>query len=119
MSFDPIQVKSLTPLDATVLVSDMNFDERFTSSGIVLLRDDGKASGIRARWAQVYAVGPNQQDVKPGDWICVAHGRWTRGIKINDGTGSKIVRKIDHNDILLVSNTPPHGDDTISDAVGS
>ena len=115
--FEPHKIKSLTPLGATVLVSDMNFKERFTSGGIVLLADDGKASGIRPRWAQVYAVGPEQLDVKPGEWICVAHGRWTRGIKIDDGTSTKVIRKIDHNDILMVSNEPPAGDDTISSAV--
>lgn len=83
-----------------------------------MLADDGKASGIRPRWAQVYAVGPEQFDVKPGEWICVAHGRWTRGIKIDDGTSTKVIRKIDHKDILMVSDEPPAGDDTISSAVG-
>jgi hypothetical protein len=116
--YEAHKIKSLTPLGATVLVSDMNFKERFTTGGIVLLADDGKASGIRPRWAQVYAVGPDQHDVVPGEWICVAHGRWTRGIKIDDGTSVKIIRKIDHKDILMVSDEPPVGDDTISDAVG-
>lgn len=118
MSFDPIKIESMTPVGATVLVADMNFKERFTSSGIVLPGDDGKASGIRPRWAQVYAVGPLQDDVKPGEWICVAHGRWTRGIKIDDGHGIKTIRKIDHKDILMISDEPPKGDDTISEAVG-
>jgi hypothetical protein len=115
--FEPHKIKSLTPVGSTVLVKDMNFKERFTTGGIVLLADDGKASGIRPRWAEVYAVGPEQHDVVPGDWICVAHGRWTRGIKIDDGAGEKVIRKIDHNDILIVSDQPPAGDDTISNAV--
>lgn len=119
MSFEPIKIKSIMPVGATVIVADMNFKERFTSGGIVLPGDDGKASGVRPRWAQVYAVGPQQDDVKPGEWICVAHGRWTRGVKIDDGESIKVIRKIDHNDILMVSDEPPNGDDTISDAVGA
>lgn len=117
MSFEPIKIKSIMPVGATVLVADMNFKERFTTGGIVLPGDDGKASGIRPRWAQVYAVGPDQEDVKPGEWICVAHGRWTRGIKIDDGDSVKVIRKIDHNDILIVSDEPPTGDDTLSSAI--
>jgi hypothetical protein len=47
----------------------------------------------------------------------VAHGRWTRGINIEDETGKHAIRRIDHNDILLVSDTEPGADDTISEAV--
>jgi len=117
MSFDPIKIKRIQPLGKTVIVSDMNFRERFLSSGIILLNDDGKSSGIRPRWAEVYAVGPEQQDVQPGQWICVAHGRWTRGVKIEDEAGIHTVRKIDTNDILLVSDEPVNTDDTISTAI--
>lgn len=94
----------------------MNFKERLTSSGIILLNDDGKTSGIRPRWGVVYAIGPEQKDVKPGDWVCVAHGRWTRGIEIEDDNGTRTVRKIDPEDILLVSNGVPI-DDIVSTAV--
>jgi hypothetical protein len=51
-----------------------------------------------------------------GDWVCVAHGRWTRGVEIEDASGMKTIRKIDPDDILLVSDTSP-SDDTLSDAV--
>lgn len=106
------------PLRDHVIVADMNFtNTRTLNSGIVLLQDNGKASGIRPRWGQVYAVGPDQTDVVPGQWICVAHGRWTRGVEIEDETGVKTIRRIDHKDILLVSDDEPGTDDTISDAV--
>jgi hypothetical protein len=62
-------------------------------------------------------IGPDQKDVTPGQWICVAHGRWTRGLEIEDDHGVKTIRKIDPKDILLVSDEPPAADDTISDAV--
>lgn len=116
MSFDPISINKIQALHDSVIVSDMNFQERFLNSGIVLLADDLKSSGIRPRWAQVYAIGPEQKFVKVGDWVCVAHGRWTRGVQIEDGNGVHTIRKIDPNDILLVSEDQPASDDTISDA---
>jgi hypothetical protein len=99
-----------------VIVSDMVFDERITTGGIVLLSDNGKSTGIRPRWGQVYAVGPEQHDVKPGDWICVAHGRWTRGIDVEDETGKKSLRRVDPADIMLISDEQPQ-DDTFSSAI--
>lgn len=110
------KIKNLKPLNDNVLVIEMNFKERITSSGIILPTDDGKTTGIRPRWGQVYAIGPNQTDVKPGDWICVAHGRWTRGIEIEDDQGLRTVRKIDPKDILLISDELPT-DDTMSTSV--
>lgn len=111
------QVKTIRALGNTVLVADMSFDMRTLSSGIVLLNDDGKSSGIRPRWGQVYAVGPQHQDVRPGQWILVAHGRWTRGVKIADDSGEKTIRKIDPDDILMVSDDAPPPDETMSTAV--
>ena len=111
-----IQRQSLRPLNDSVVVADMVFDERITTGGIVLLNDNGKGTGIRPRWAQVYAVGPEQQDVKVGDWILIAHGRWTRGIDIEDETGKHTLRRVDPNDILLQSDDPMQ-DETFSDAI--
>jgi hypothetical protein len=51
-----------------------------------------------------------------GQWICVAHGRWTRGVEIEDADGVRTIRKVDPKDILLVSNTQPD-DATVSDAI--
>ena len=114
--FKPIKVDNLRALNDHVLVSDMNFKERKLSSGIYLLNDDGRGAGIRPRWAQVYAIGPEQEDIKVGQWILVDHGRWTRGVKIEDKTGEHVIRRIDPNDILLLSDEEPTGDDTISSA---
>ena len=119
-SYAPHQLKQqqLRPLNDVVLVRDMQFDQRVTGSGIVLLNDNGKSSGIRPRWGQVYAVGPDQKDVHVGQWICVAHGRWTRGIEIEDEQGQQTVRRIDPNDILLVSDVQPQ-DDTMSRSISA
>ena len=114
--FKPIKVDSIRALNDHVLVADMNFKERKLSSGIYLLNDDGRGAGIRPRWARVYATGPEQEDITVGQWILVAHGRWTRGVTIEDQSGEVTIRRIDPNDILLVSNTEPGGDDTVSEA---
>lgn len=117
-AFAPHQLKQhqIQPLNNVVLVRDMQFDQRTTSAGIVLLNDNGTSMGIRPRWGQVYAIGPDQKDVQVGQWICVTHGRWTRGIEIEDEQGRHTLRRIDPEDILLVSNQKPQ-DDTISRAV--
>lgn len=115
-AFSPVKIKKLTPLRDTVIVSDMAFDERISSGGIIIPNDDMKSSGIRPRWAKVYAIGPDQKDMVVGQWICVAHARWSRGVDIEDDGGVKTIRKVDLNDILLVSDIPVD-DHTISDKV--
>lgn len=116
MSHDPIKISSIRPIKEKIMVRDMNFDERKLSSGIVIPTDDGKSSGVRPRWAQVFAVGPDQQDISVGQWICVAHGRWTRGTDIEINGEKVTVRMVDNNDILLVSDEQPV-DDSFSSAV--
>lgn len=110
------KIKRLTPLNDTVIVTDMKFEERISQGGIIIPNDDMKSSGIRPRWAKVYAVGSEQKDIKVGQYILIAHGRWTRGVKIEDAEGEKVIRKVDNNDILLVSDEPVN-DSTMSDKV--
>jgi hypothetical protein len=114
--FDSIKVNDIRALNDHVLVADMNFGGRTLSSGLLLLGDDLRTAGIRPRWAQVYAIGPKQKDITVGQWILISHGRWTRGVKIEDAEGEKTIRRIDTNDILMVSDEQP-SDDNISDAI--
>lgn len=118
LAFEPHKVKTLSPIGKTILVIDMNFETRITSGGIILPNDDAKSSGIRPRWAQVYAVGPEHdiEEIIVGKYILISHGRWSRGIDIEDEIGKKTIRKIDPNDILLISDEPVN-DDTMSDKV--
>jgi len=116
-AFAPHRIHKIKALRDNVIVADMEFKGRTLSSGIILPSDNGKSDGIRPRWGQVYEVGPEQQDVRPGQWICVAHGRWTRGLDIEDDQGKRTIRKVDPKDILLVSDEHPGSDDTISSAV--
>lgn len=115
--FSPHKIKSLRALNDHVLVSEMNFSGRQLSSGIFMLSDDLRTAGIRPRWAQVYAVGPDQQDITVGQWILVSHGRWTRGVKIEDNSGEVTIRRIDPSDVLLISDSEPGGDDSLSTAI--
>jgi co-chaperonin GroES (HSP10) len=116
LAFAPHVIKQLRPLNDNIIVADMQFDERISNGGIIILNDDMKSAGIRPRWAKVYAIGPEQKDVQVGQYILIAHGRWTRGIKIQDDTGEKVIRKVDNNDVLLVSYEPVN-DQTMSDKV--
>ena len=111
--FNRDQIK---PLNDVVIVSDMEFDVRITQSGIIIPNDNGTSRGIRPRWGQVYAVGPTQTEFKIGQWVCVAHGRWTRGIDIEDESGKKTLRRVDPKDIFLTSEEQPQ-DETFSDAI--
>jgi co-chaperonin GroES (HSP10) len=97
----------ITPLKKRVLVSDMHFGETKTAGGIILTDDDGTESGIHPRWAKVYAVGKEQDDVRVGQWLLIAHGRWSRALKVKKQGTELEVRMIDENDILLVSDDEP------------
>ena len=117
ISYAAYQLKSnqIVALKDNILVKDMVFKERMVGS-ILIVKDDGKDSGIRPRWAEVYKVGPDQRDVKVGEFVMVAHGRWTRGIDIEVENGPTTIRRIDPKDILLVSDIPMI-DETQSDKV--
>ena len=119
-AFAPHQVKreELQALQDSVIVTDMVFDTRITQFGIILPNDNGTSLGIRPRWGRVYAVGPKQKNVKVGQWIMVAHGRWTRGIDIEDGEleHKRTIRKIDPDSIFLIADDEP-SDQTMSEAV--
>lgn len=105
-AFDAKKIKSIRPLHDHVLVTDMNFKERVTSSGIIIQSTDGKLEGIHARWGRVYAVGKDQKDIRAGQYILIKHGRWTRGTLVEDQKGEFTLRRVDNADILLVSDEP-------------
>jgi len=110
------QKDQFKPLGDSVIVTEMNFDTRVSQGGIVLLVDNGKSLGIRPRWGKVYAVGPKQKDIKVGTWVCVEHGRWTRGIEVEDESGKQMLRRLDPKDIFLESDEEPQ-DTTFSKAI--
>lgn len=116
-AFEAKKIEKIRALNAHVLVTDMYFGARKLGSGIILPNDDGKGEGIRPRWCKVFAIGPDQRDVKEGQWILVAHGRWTRANEIEFNGEKKQLRRIDPEDILLVSDEEPGDIEGVSDAV--
>lgn len=98
----------IVPIRDNILVSDMEFDARTTKTGVILLNDDGKETGIRPRWGRVWAIGSEQKEFKVGDWVLVEHGRWTRGIKVEDEDGSEtVIRRIDNDCVMAVADERP------------
>jgi len=91
------------PLRDGILVRNMEFGEQRTASGLIIASDDGKTSGIHPRWGEVIAVGNEQQDVTVGQYVLVAHGRWSRGFELNGET----VRTVDPNDVLGIQDEAP------------
>jgi len=101
---------TLRPISNRVIVSNMHFGEQKTASGLILTSDDGDSRGIYPRWGQVHAKGPeNDDDYNIGDWVLVEHGRWTRGIDIDEGDGEKTLRMVEAESILAFSNEKPEG----------
>lgn len=99
----------LETIHDNVLVTNMNFAEQVTAGGIIVGSDNGKTEGIKPRWGKVYKIGPDQHDIQIGDWILVEHGRWTRGVEIQDkDTNQPItVRRVETKSILAVSDHLP------------
>ena len=98
---------NIQPLGKRVLVCRMHFGEVKSKGGIILIDDDGSQAGIHPRWAKVYAIGKEQEDVTVGQWILVAHGRWSRALKVKKDNVELEVRMVDEDDILMLSDEEP------------
>lgn len=99
---------SIRALHDHVIITDMEFEELRTSTGVIIPSQNGKSEGIMPRWGKVYAVGPEQKDVKIGEWIMVEHGRWTRGVTLEDDNGVQtVVRRVDIDAIMLQTDEKP------------
>lgn len=112
-----MKIKGLVkPLGSKIIVSNMEFGEQRTASGLVVPSDNAKGSGIHPRWGKVWAVGPEQTDVKVGEWVLIEHGRWTRTIEYETDTGEIIeIRMVDNEAILIVADGLPN--DTVQRVV--
>lgn len=98
----------IKPIRKHILVRDMNFGEQKTAAGIILRSDDGKSEGVKPRWARVFAVGPEQTDVRVNEWVLLDHGRWTRGIEVEEDDGTKFtIWRADPEGILATADEKP------------
>lgn len=109
-------MSKLTALKDNILCTDGAFGEQKTQSGIIIQKTIGKDEGIHPRWFKVFEVGPEVDEIKPGQWVYVSYGRWTEGFDVKDDrfdTENKIKRvwKVERESCLLVSDTEP---DTIT-----
>ena len=87
----PHELTWVRALGDKVLVDIIDRGEKKTSSGIIVLDDDFKESGIRPRYAVVLASGPiaREDGLEPGDTVIILHGDWSRKImdaEFDDGT---------------------------------
>jgi co-chaperonin GroES (HSP10) len=99
---------TVRPLRDKVFVVDMDFGVQKTAGGIYIPTDDGKTQGIHPRWGRVWAIGPEQEQVKIGDWVCVEHGRWTRSVEIELESGEVLEsRMVDNDAIMMISDEKP------------
>ena len=100
---------TIKPLGAKIFVSNMEFGEQKTAGGLFIPSANGKAEGISPRWGQVWAVGPEQQDVSIGEWILIEHGRWTRTVEVEQEDGSILeVRMVDSKDVMMSTDDKPN-----------
>jgi len=101
---------TLVPIKDNVIITEMYFGEQKTTSGLILNDDNGTTRGIYPRWGRVYKKGPaNTEPYQEGDWVLVAHGRWTRSIKVDEGEGEVEIRMAELDSILGWSNEKPSG----------
>lgn len=102
----------LEPVGDTVLCVDADFEETTLTSGVVVQRTLGKVHGATDRWFKVFAVGPDVENINPGQWVLVEKSKWTVGIEVEDArfdtdNHRKKIWKVDINGCLLISDEKP------------
>jgi co-chaperonin GroES (HSP10) len=100
-------MSTVRPLKERILAELLGLDERVTASGIVIAGENGKDRGVRPRWAKVHLVGEGIDWVKPGQYLLVAHGRWSRQFECeHEGQKLKLVH-LDNKECLIVADELP------------
>ena len=104
--------KKITPTRDNIIVTDMDIGERVSAGGVIIIGDNMEERGIRPRWCKVVSVGPKNKDVNRGEYILVAHGRWSRGLDMTDpDTGeTTTIRMVDPKDVLMSADELPLDD---------
>jgi co-chaperonin GroES (HSP10) len=98
----------IRPIRDHIIISDMEFGMQKTATGILIHSDNGKSSGVKPRWGRVWAVGPEQTEVKVGEWIMIEHGRWTRTFEVEQDDGSVLeLRRVDNSAVLMSADERP------------
>jgi len=99
-------MSTITPIRDKVLAKMIDgFGHFTTSAGLIIAEKEMTSESIRPRWFEILFTGPEQEDVKPGEFVLMAHGRWIRGI---DYEGDKVYF-LDNEEMLVVSEELPDG----------
>lgn len=102
------KINKIQLLHQKVLVSDLEQGVAVSQGGIIIPDDDMTERGIRERWAKVWAVGPEVDDLKPGEWVLLKHGRWSPRMSFDTPEGSIDLWQIDYPEaVLLVGDERP------------
>jgi len=103
-----VTATSFRPYKGKVFVTDIERGDKLTKGGLIILDDNMTNRGIRARWARVWAVADDVQDIAVGDWVLVEHGRWTNRISMDLNGIETDVWRIDYPEAaLIVSDVEP------------
>lgn len=86
-----------------VLVRDLEFGVMKKGS-IYIPDDDMETRGIRPRWAQVYKVADDIEQVEEGDYVLLKHARWTRKMPFVIDEERVDLWMIDYPDAVLVKS---------------
>ena len=90
------------------MVDDFGLER--TRGGVIVDKRPEAGNSFRARWFKILGVGPDQEDVSPGQWALVAHGGWTRrsrGFTAEDGGREVQAQMVDPEEILGVQEEEP------------
>lgn len=100
----------IKPLKNRVLAELLGLEQRVTASGIIIAGENGKDRGIRPRWARVRLVGEGIDWCKPGQYVLVSHGRWSRQFECEHADEKLKLVHLDNKECLIVTDQEPTDD---------
>ncbi len=97
-------MKTIKPIHDKVLAKMIDgFGHFKTTSGIIIAEKEMTEGSIRPRWFEIMYTGPKQTSVHPGEYVLMAHGRWSRGITYDHDK----LYFLDNDEMLAVSSELP------------
>jgi hypothetical protein len=103
-----ITADGFRPLKNHVFVTDLDRGPHLTAGGIFLPDDNFTEQGVHPRWGRVCYVGPEVDDLRPGEWIYVEHARWTNEIELALPTGVIRMWRVEYPEsVLLAADSDP------------
>jgi co-chaperonin GroES (HSP10) len=101
------KIKPLHDKVLAVMIEPIGIERR-TRGGMILTEKNFGEDTIRSRWFKIMYVGDEQKDVKPGQYVLMPHGRWSRGLDL-DGTHREEDKLflLDNNDMLATTDQDP------------